>query len=68
MDGERPDVVCVSVELMHALECVVIEDSNLHVVRSCQDPILSRHEFRRSDRKIANFERLSNLLQSRGDL
>ena len=45
MDGERTDVICVGVELMDAFERVVVEDSDLHVVRSGEHPMLSSDEF-----------------------
>ena len=34
MDSDRADVVGVGVELMYALERVVVEDSDFHVVGS----------------------------------
>ena len=65
MHGHGPDVVGVGVKLMQALERVVVEDTDFHVVGPGQHPILARHELSSAYWQVAHFERLHDLLWGR---
>ena len=63
MDGDRPDVVRVRVELMNSLQRVVVEDADFHVVWSGDDPMFTSDKFGRANGKIAHFESFGDLLR-----
>ena len=62
MDGYAAYVVRVRLEHVHALERVVVEYADLHVVRAGDDPVLARDELARAHRRLAYLERLDQLL------
>ena len=62
MDGDGSDVVSVGVELMNALQRVVVKHADLHVVGARQHPMLAGDKLGRANRKIAHLERFGNLL------
>lgn len=52
----------MSFECVHSIQSVVVEDSNLHIVRAGNDPVLPRDEFGSPDWLVADFESLNELL------
>lgn len=56
MHSYTSDIIAVSLERMNPLQGVVIEHPDLHVVGAGDDPVLARHELRRSHRQIAHLE------------
>ena len=49
VDDDGPDVVGMSFERVHFLKSVVVEDSDLHVVRTGHHPALSDNKFSSTD-------------------
>ncbi len=56
VNGETADVVRVSLEHVHSLECVVVVGADLHIVRACHDPVLAWHEFGCAHRRLTHLE------------
>ena len=57
MYGNTSDIVRVSLEHVHALECIIVEYADLHVVRARDDPIFAGHEFTRPHWWLADLKR-----------
>ena len=49
VDNDGPDVVGVSFKRVHFLKSVVVEDSDLHVIRTCHHPALSDNKLSSTD-------------------
>ena len=62
MNGDGSDVVRVRLEHMDALESVVVEYANLHVVRARHHPVLARNELRSTHGQVTHLEGLDELL------
>lgn len=58
MNYNTSDIVTVCLKGMNALQSVVIEYSDLHVIRSSDHPILPWNKFGRSYRQVADLEGL----------
>ena len=50
------DIVLMRFELLQLFHCVVVENSDLHVIRSRNYSLLSDDEFGASDWRVADFE------------
>lgn len=59
MHSNAPDIVRVSFKHVHPLQCVVVEDSDGHVIRPGDDPILAWHKLCGSDWQITNLGRVN---------
>lgn len=56
------DIVAVGLERNDFFERVVVEDAELHVVRTGNDPRLPRNEFRSANRQVRDFKRFDENL------
>ena len=65
MDGNAANVVRVRLELVNALQGVVVEHSHVHIVRARNYPVLTGHEFCRTDWQITHFESFDQSLFKR---
>ena len=63
MDGDTSNVVLMRADGNHLFHCIVIEDTELHIVASCNDPIRTADERCTSHRLIRYFERLDQRLE-----
>ena len=64
MDLDISDVIRVRLPSLHFLRCVVIVNTEMHVVRARNNPLLTNYKFRASDRHFAHFEGFHQGLQA----
>lgn len=62
MNYDATYIISMRFESVHAIQCVVIEDADLHIVRTGDDPILAWHKLGGSNRQIAHLKSLDELL------
>jgi len=63
VNGEASNVIRVSFERCHFLSCVVVEDSEMEIVRTANEPILARDEPDTSYWYFGNFKSLDHGLE-----
>lgn len=62
MHDNASHIIRMCLKRMHSIQSVVVEDTDLHVVGSGDDPVLSRYELGSPHRKVAYFKRFNQLL------
>lgn len=62
MHGNAAQVIRMSLVGMNLLQCVVVENTNLHIIGSSNDPIFACHKACRTYWDIANLEIFDQLL------
>lgn len=58
MDFQGTNVICMSFKFLDFLHCVIVEDTETHIVGGCNEPLFSRDEFGASDGELREFKGL----------
>lgn len=62
MDSNTSNIVRMSFKLMYPFQSIIIEYTNVHIIRSTDDPIFSWHKFCSTNWQIAHFKGFYALL------